>query len=551
MGAYVTILHPERPLFASGPERQVWQLLRQQLRSQDVLMSGLRVTDHTKDHEADVVVLLPGTGVVVLEVKGGSVWFDGHRWRQHRGGTDHTVRPVDQARDTKYALRDFVEADPRWRASGHRRVKWSHAVVLPNTELPADFATPDCPRWSVLDRTQLGELADLAWGISEQQASGAAALTSEDAALIVDILRGRGAAQRDVVAIAEERDAEARRLTQEQAVILGAIRLLKRVEVRGGAGCGKTWLALEQARRLSQAGERVALLCYSRGLAAFLRRVVETWPRRQRPGYVGEFHGLGRLWGAVGGSDNDSDYWENRLPREMLALAQALPAGQRFDSIVIDEAQDFADSWWPVLLDSLKDTDGGGIYAFSDEGQRVFARYSQPPVPLVPLVLDHNLRNTKQIAEAFNPLAPMRMRLLGGDGPQVRFVSCASADALSVADDQIDRLLDTGWRQQDVALLCTGSRHPEQAERQAAGQDSYWDSFWDTDQVFYGHVLGFKGLERRVVVLALNENQVSERSRERLYVGMSRARDELVVCGDADTVREIAGEDVLKRMLGR
>ena len=546
----VTILHPERPLFASGPERQVWDLLRQQLRAQDVLMSGLRVTDRTKDHEADVVLLLPGTGVVVLEVKGGSVWFDGRRWRQHRGGTDYTVHPVDQARDTKYALRDFVEADPRWHAGSRRRVKWSHAVVLPNTELPEDFATPDCPRWSVLDRTQLDDLASLAWGISEQQASGAAALSSEDAELIVDILRGRGAAQRDVVAIAEERDAEARRLTQEQAVILGAIRLLKRVEVRGGAGCGKTWLALEQARRLGRSGERVALLCYSRGLAAFLRRVVETWPRRQRPGYVGEFHGLGGLWGAVGGSDNDSDYWENRLPREMLTLAQSLPPGQRFDSIVIDEAQDFADSWWPVLLDSLKDPDGGGIYAFSDQGQRVFARYGEPPVPLVPLVLDHNLRNTKQIAETFNPLAPMRMRLLGGDGPQVRFVACTSTEALSVADDQIDGLLDAGWRPQDVALLSTGSRHPEQSERQAAGQDSYWDSFWDTDQVFYGHVLGFKGLERRVVVLALNESQVSERSRERLYVGMSRAPDELVVCGDPNTVREIAGEDVLERMLG-
>ena len=96
----MTILHPERPLFASGPEQQVWDLLRQQLRAQDVLMSGLRVTDHTKDHEADVVVLLPGTGVVVLEVKGGSVWFDGHRWRQHRGGTDYTVH-----RSTKPAKR--------------------------------------------------------------------------------------------------------------------------------------------------------------------------------------------------------------------------------------------------------------------------------------------------------------------------------------------------------------------------------------------------------------------------------------------------------------
>jgi len=43
----------------------------------------------------------------------------------------------------------------------------------------------------------------------------------------------------------------AARLTQEQAAVLDAIRLLPRVEVRGGAGSGKTWLAIEQARRLS------------------------------------------------------------------------------------------------------------------------------------------------------------------------------------------------------------------------------------------------------------------------------------------------------------
>jgi ATP-dependent exoDNAse (exonuclease V) beta subunit len=46
------------------------------------------------------------------------------------------------------------------------------------------------------------------------------------------------------------------------------------------------------------------------------------------------------------------------------------------------------------------------------------------------------------------------------------------------------------------------------------------------------HVLGFKGLERRVV-LAVNEREPTERSRERLYVGLSRARDRLVVCGAA------------------
>jgi ATP-dependent exoDNAse (exonuclease V) beta subunit len=39
-----------------------------------------------------------------------------------------------------------------------------------------------------------------------------------------------------------------------------------------------------------------------------------------------------------------------------------------------------------------------------------------------------------------------------------------------------------------------------------------------------------------------------ERSRERLYVGLSRARDQLVVCGDPEFVREVGGPDLARRL---
>lgn len=76
----------------------------------------------------------------------------------------------------------------------------------------------------------------------------------------------------------------------------------------------------------------------------------------------------------------------------------------------------------------------------------------------------------------------------------------------------------------------------------------YWDSFWDADQFFYGHVLGFKGLERRAVVLVVNDKGAFERSRERLYVGLSRARDQLVVCGDPDFIADVGGPDLARRL---
>jgi len=80
------------------------------------------------------------------------------------------------------------------------------------------------------------------------------------------------------------------------------------------------------------------------------------------------------------------------------------------------------------------------------------------------------------------------------------------------------------------------------------GQEGYWASFWDKDSVFYGHVLGCKGLERRAVVLCVNDTGVHDRSKEKLYVGLSRATDRLVVVGDPEMITAMGGIDVARRL---
>ncbi|MEO6794127.1 MAG: NERD domain-containing protein [Mycobacterium sp.] len=539
---------PVNPRFASSSERHVYQALVDQLQDDDVVVAGQRVTDHLKDHEIDFVVAIEGAGIICVEVKGGEVWHDDRGWRQVRGGREFGIEPVRQARDACYALRDFVEHDPRWTQG---RLRWDHVVVLPHTELSPDFELPDCPRWKVIDRNDLPQLVSRLRHVLIRQELERPLLAGEGVDQLRTALGGRGLPQRDVVARALANDSAADALTEQQSVILEAIRLLTRVQVRGSAGSGKTYLALEQARRLAADGKRVALLCYSHGLASYLKRISATWHRRQQPAYVGEFHSLGVVWGAPEGPthpENSVRFWEERLPQQMLELAQNLDDGQRFDAVVVDEAQDFADAWWDPVLASLRDDEDGGLYVFSDEGQRVFDRQGTPPVPLVSLVLDRNLRNTRQIATAFQPLVDTPIRYLGADGPEVRFVACTREDAVETGDDQVEKLLDDGWRPEDVALLTTGSRHPEQIARQGQGDEAYWDSFWDADQVFYGHVLGFKGLERRAIVLVIDAAGPVERARERLYVGMSRARDQLVVCGDQDFIAAVGGPDLARKL---
>ena len=43
--------------------------------------------------------------------------------------------------------------------------------------------------------------------------------------------------------------------------------------------------------------------------------------------------------------------------------------------------------------------------------------HRSPPLPLVPLILDHNVRNKRQTANAFQPLVEHPMRFLGGEVP--------------------------------------------------------------------------------------------------------------------------------------
>ncbi len=50
-------------------------------------------------------------------------------------------------------------------------------------------------------------------------------------------------------------------------------------------------------------------------------------------------------------------------------------------------------------------------------------------------------------------------------------------------------------------------------------------------------------------MLAINGFRDETRAKEMLYVGLSRARDLLVVCGDVDMIKRIAGDAVVRRLI--
>ncbi|GAA4284260.1 ATP-binding domain-containing protein [Brevibacterium daeguense] len=533
-------LIPERPDFrGSTAEQTVWTALCEQLPDDATLIHGQRLTLDNRDVEIDLLVLWPGQGIAVIEVKGGRVGVaDGH-WHT-TNGQGHRNRlkrsPVEQAMVAKHTLIDYLR-----RCVSTIPGPVVHLAAFPYTELPGDWTVPEAEREILIDATQLDRAAEavaLALRRAFDPDRDEPFVTFEH--VLKNLRRTHEAIENVQLRAAEIEDA-ANVLTVEQEKLIRILRHQRRAEISGGAGSGKTHLALIKARTLAKQGLRVALMCYSRGLGRYLELTTASWPEDERPAYVGLFHDLPISWGAPRGTDDDSEYWEVTLPTRLKQLADERPRIELFDAIVIDEGQDFSKLWWEAVQSCLRNQSEGILYVFTDELQRIFDRYGDSPITMSPFQLDENLRNSVQIAEAFGYLADEAPVLRNGSGEEVEYIDVPAEDAVATADGVVERLLDDGWAPGDIALLTTFRRHPVQREIvETEGNSAYWDQFFARENVFYGHVLGFKGLERRAVVLCVNGFRDLDRAREMLYVGMSRARAKLVVVGDQQFLAGLA-----------
>lgn len=529
----MAICIPEVPTFASEAETLVWMRLRDDLPDNAFLIANWSRADEDGEFESDLIVAWPGHGIFLIEVKGGFVALepDGEWTSTDRNGVRHRISPVTQATRNAHKLADFIEHE--W-SQGKLRIPW--LLAFPNTPLPSHFRSTHVSRDRVIDQDDLPAMRDRLLSIGKLGGYQAEA-SLQRCELIADLLSDVRDAQDVVIAERDDRERQLRRLTEEQFEKLEEMGDNPRFAIVGPAGSGKTYLALEQARRCAERGKRVAIVCFSRGLARFLQRVTSSWPSASQPAYVGTFHALAVRWGVAVPDDADRAWWTDTCPALMADAGRALPEDARFDVVVVDEAQDFAPAWWPAVTSGLRDPQHDPLYVFGDMDQDLFARGELRSLGVAIGRLTRNMRNARPIAEMASMLTSHPSKHLGMSGPPVQYEPCSREDVVGVADDMIDGLLDRGWEARDIVLLTTNHRHPVQAERAEAGKDAYWDTLWDDSDIFYAHVTGFKGLERPVVVLALDGWQEPSRAREYLYVAMTRARDLLIVCGDPADIR--------------
>ena len=206
-------------------------------------------------------------------MKGGGVGFDatiGEWFSVDRHQQKHHINnPINQALKAKYSIRSKLNEHPRWRDLSLGNALRGHAVFFPDVGDANVLSRPDMPAALIGSANNMH--APKAW------IDAAFAYWGNDTGHFtplgrkgVEVIREVFARSFVVAPLVSSRlaEQEARRLvlTKDQTRVLDFLRSHRRVAVSGGAGTGKTVLALEKARRLATEGFKTLLTCYNLSL---------------------------------------------------------------------------------------------------------------------------------------------------------------------------------------------------------------------------------------------------------------------------------------------
>jgi hypothetical protein len=312
---------------------------------------------------------------------------------------------------------------------------------------------------------------------------------------------------------AEDVDAQCERLTADQIDRLELIEEADRVIVRGGAGTGKTFLALETLRTHLAAGDRSALLVPTEELCAYLAG---------RPGIAGHVFVVG-------------DRPVDQAP---------------FDVLVVDEAQDVLDF---AGLEQLSSWVAGGLEAgrwriFIDENHQAALTGRCDPDAIAwlsslgatPARLRTNCRNTGEIVEHVGMVTGADIgvpTVASGPGVDICFADDAHV-AAKLLGAHLRRLEQSGVRPDEVAIVTTAAPDvgcvallPQWLRQRLIQLDARTAAEVPAGMTVIAHPAAIKGLENRFVcVVDVESLDADSVVAAEIYVAMTRARAGLWIC---------------------
>lgn len=480
--------------------------------------------------ESDFTIFHPSYGFIVFEVKDGLISFSRERgWIQtnRSNGTDKTIDPMDQAERSKYYFLDRIKArfggqspytfcSAVWFTAGDRAniegnlpLNYKEEIVLWSNDLQSVAAAEMAIR-------RIYRFYDVRKVEPSEEMTSKVLDTLAPEFGVVQTMRSRTLAAKALF----------RRMTTEQMYLLDYLEEQEEAAIHGVAGTGKTVLAVQKAKSLSQT-DRVLFLCFNRFLKTHLE---ETCPDSTNI----SFFTLDGLVGAFTGAFSQSPDERTDVISEFLMDwdEYELP----FKHIVVDEGQDFADIHLQLLHD-IAQAHHGNFYVFYDRNQFVQGlRYPEWLDKMdCRLVLSRNCRNTKEIAiTSTRPIGidedRIRMRresaVDGAIKPNLFFVEGKSA-LKEYLCRLIRKYISAGLTGTDIVVLSMkpeGKSILKEDDFQLPGNCLLTKS-QNNNGILFTTVRKFKGLEAMAVICIDIDIETFENDRNRnvFYVGASRA----------------------------
>lgn len=527
-----TYLHEVNP---EDPEYQVFQMLRELPDHFSVIYSkkfkgGMRSKEEA---EIDFLIFDGHRNLICLEVKGGEIAYNGTDRAWYQNGERMKKSPDWQASSGSHAVIEFLGKDAE-------RVNINWALAFPHCSKPAGSGgIAEVPAELLLDAQALlhptaavqkicayNEERLRREGVSRFQASN----------ILERLLRSVGFVTKIGTRLIQDAT-QLVKATKQQLEVLEDLELNQMTAVMGYAGTGKTIIATEFAKRCSEQGQKVLLLFYNRMVANSVRYGLG----RESTIECTTFHSLARHeieavdsdWWEEHKGKRNSEFWESDVPVKMLEVLDG--KAPRFDTIIVDEGQDFRADWIETLGRlQIPDPESRFVILY-DANQDIFGRWSDlpwRPGSFTRKQLRKNCRNTKSIVSHLKQLVPSDMVAFdqSPEGlPVAIHVSASEQEQVAAIRETLGRLIKEGVSPGGIVILIDKPL----AESSLAGVEKIGrcELEWmarsyrsDSRNLQICSIESFKGLEADVILdvssTASDDADVSGRN----YTAASRAR---------------------------
>lgn len=522
----IKILPAECDTISPPGEKRLFSLIKDQLAGENwTILHSLGIARHVTqmEGEADFLIVIPGKGILIIEVKSHlSLSRDVNGfWRL--GNDSPTQRsPFKQARGQVHSIRQYLR---KVMPLGGNSIPIASVVWF--TEINAREKLPPSVEWNsweLLDKSNLENIKAVVLEslekatslLAETKALNTISISDSFCAQIVEKLRPKFEISLSSFELSKRRKHTIAQLTQEQFKYLDALANNKAWLVEGSAGTGKTFLAQESAARLDVSGKRVILLCRSPFLSQYLQNMLN----------------LSNL-SFIGTAER---FFSRETPI------------RQFDALVIDEAQDLLDAEFLNRINSYLEEGvaGSDLRIFADyEGQRIYdvedgrERLRRTCQNLVSFNLTENCRNIPGIGTAAlylsgrNYLNVQYRRTDDSYTPKLLTYE-TEVKSIELLKTSIADLAAAGYAADEITILfdpdSLGLERLENALHILQINYHYISPESDSDGTMQIASIGdFKGLDNTCIVVYGLEKISKDPIDPMLYVSLSRARDRLIV----------------------